>query len=133
MTASSILQQLTAPQLHALACIAKDAGKVRGKLAVRSYDVDFGVQITGTLNVAGNSTRVRTEKPAAERILAAILETYGPRKRVEIADAITADKLEQVDESTLTLVTDLINRLATKSTSVRRGAVAGTFDVAVID
>ncbi len=130
---TAILQQLTAPQLHALACIPKDAAKVRGKLAVRSYDVDFGVQITGTLNVAGNATCTITKKPSAERILAAILATYGPRKRLEIADAITADKLELVDESTLTLVTHLINRLATKSTSVRRGAVAGSFDVAVID
>ncbi len=133
MTAASIIQKLTAPQLHALACLAKDAAKVRGKLAVRSYDVDFGVQITGTLNVAGDATCTLTKKPAAERILAAILETYGPRKRIEIAEAITADKLEQVDEASVQLVTDLINRLATKSTSTRRGAVAGQFDVAVID
>lgn len=125
--------KLTPAQLHAVALVAKDASKVRDKLTPGEYSVDFGVQITGTLKVGDVQGFTSSAKPDAIDVIAALLMSFGPKKRFTIAESITAELLDAVDDESRTAAKDIFTRLATPISGERRGSVAGKLDVAIID
>lgn len=127
------MNQLTPAQLHALALVAKGASKVRDKLVAQDYPVDFGVQISGVVTVSGDQTVTLSTKPSAVDVIASLLSEWGPKKRIEIASAVSAEKLAAVTPEQRLLATEIFDRLAIQAPTTRRGSVAGKLDVAVID
>ena len=129
------MNTLSPIQLHALQRLAKDAGKVRGKLTVGTHDVDFGVQVNGSITVSGDQAFQSTSKPDAVTIAAILLGTYGVRKRKSIvAQLLDSSGIESaVNDDLRTLATELIDGLASSKQSTRRGSVTGELDCAVID
>lgn len=126
------MNNLTPEQLHALAIVGKEASKVRGKLSVDAHELDFSVNICGTLHVSGDQTATVTSKPTAVDIAALLLGTYGPIKRKTIvADIIAGNKADGINDNLRELANELLNGLASSKTQQRRGAVTGKITASV--
>lgn len=126
------MSDLSPPQLHALRVIAKDADAVRDKLsAPHKYRLDFGLQIRGSLTVGDVTPTIRSSKPDSEKLLAMLLDQFGPRKRRAVVDELIGSfRGAKPDRE---LAADLVRALTTSFPVKRRGNVVGKFDVAVID
>lgn len=128
------MSDLTPAQLHALQLIAKPAKGVRSKLSAGPHDVDFGLQINGTVHVSGNQSITVSSKPDAVTVAALILGTYGPRKRRQIvADLIAGDHAGAVDDGLRELAGEMILGLTSTKPGSRIGSVSGKLDFAVIE
>lgn len=127
---------LTPAQETALAVVARDAKKRRPELRVGKHNLNFGIQVQGTLSVAERCATVSNAKPALEPIVAALLSQFGPRKREKIvAKLIEGGYAESLKdkEAPVALAKRLIRDLTVKSKGSRFGNTTGVFDIAVID
>ncbi len=124
--------QLSAPELHAIKILAKEADEKRALLVPGKIPLDFGLHITGDLIVNANTDARQPSAPKAVELVAALLSQFGPRKRSSIMEQIVDKGLSQsiVDaEQTLAIAQQMIAELTTHSIVTRRGNVTGTFAV----
>jgi nicotinamide mononucleotide (NMN) deamidase PncC len=126
-------QSISAPELHALKIVsAKPADNVRKQLKPGTFELDFGVHVTGQLIVGAEGSMSQPTKPSAQMLVAALLSQFGPRKRVQIADQLMEHTLTESikdSEQTLALAESIINALTTRQLVTRNGNVTGQFNV----
>ncbi len=123
---------ISAPELHALKIVSKQADKLRKELKAGTLDLDFGVHLTGQLIVGADSQMLQPRKPDTVQLVAALLSQFGPRKRVEIADQLMEHTLSESikdSEQTLSLAESVINALTTRELVARNGNVTGQFEI----
>ncbi|WP_145176765.1 hypothetical protein [Rubripirellula lacrimiformis] len=129
MTATTLLSPV---QLHAIAQVAKGASKVRDELTVGNHRPEFTAMFRGELTVGDRQPASSTSAFNSEQLIAWLLDQLGPRKRVQVVNALVAATKEvtkakplPVDEKTLQLTSRLIRETSTTSSGTKRGNVAG--------
>ncbi|MGB7323619.1 MAG: hypothetical protein WBD31_02020 [Rubripirellula sp.] len=129
MTATTLL---TPVQLHAIAQVAKGAKPVRDELKVGNHRPEFTAMFRGELTVGDDQPAASTSAFKPELLLAWLLEQLGPRKRVQVVNALVAATKEvtekkplPVDEKTLQLTSRLIRETSTTTKGTKRGNVSG--------
>lgn len=131
--------QLAPEQLIAISKIGSESKLKEARKLLkdgRDYSIDFGVRLSGKLKVAAKQGCMYTTKPTQVQLVAMLLAELGPRKRVQIVEALVANKAESLvkdrDPELLLLSERLINGLTLSVPGSKNGNVTGDFNVDLI-
>lgn len=132
-------KQLAPEQLIALSKIGTEAKlKDARKLLKdgREYSIDFGVRLLGKLNVGAKQACMYSTKPTPVQVAAMLLAELGPKKRVQIVEALVTGRTESLikdrDPELLLLAERLVSGLTLSVSGQKNGNVVGDFNVDLI-
>jgi hypothetical protein len=108
--------------------------------AGKTYEVDFGVRVSGQVIVGHDAEFMANQTPKALDLVQCLLAQFGPRKRQQIVDEIIVagigKTISQDDvpiDGLAELAERMIDGLTLTSKGSRRGNVTGVCDVTVVE
>lgn len=121
------MPKIKSKHLHTIAVAAKQAAAVRDELIDgKTYRMEFAAMFRGQLMVGHPTPTTQTSNANPADLIAAVLAELGPRKRVQVVDALIR-KLdrESIDVSARKQADRLIRGTARRKSTTNRGNVTG--------
>lgn len=136
-------QSLLPEQILALTRITSDklikAARSQVK-AGKTYDVDFGVRVSGQVIVGHDAEFMANQVPKAVELVQCLLAQFGPRKRQQIVNELLTAGIKRTIapddvpvEGLVELAERLIDGLTMTSKGSRRGNVTGICEVRLVE
>lgn len=134
------LPELTPAQWHAAkGVVAKAADAVRDELAPGRYEVDYKLRVQGHVDVAEDIECAASEAPNTVHLIAALLEKLDEPTRERILNDLpqrfekAGCELPKVKQATLDRAEKMLERLRSKVTRTRRGAVKAMVKLTLLE